>query len=470
MPVSSQELWGEEHVLITGGPATGKTTALADHAVNLLKSGVPGSEVAIFCASPATKEQMRLLLAQRLDAQAFSQVRISTPWETCLELLETAEAQEHTGRVARILSDAKIETFVESLEAPDGKRERSFEIVKFLLREWTELGDDNERFIVCYEEEQLNTQMKSRLRAMGAMLPHELANLAVNLLRQKPELLRHWGANYVLVDDYQNLCRASQVFTCMLHRWQIVVAGYKPQACRVLDPHPYPKGLDEFLANNQKDSFIHVGLSQTYLSRDITAFVQAFLGKAQTLDEADLGMSCRSDNGAVYITRHPSCEGELQSTVRTLLGMDKSERKNCLVIVPDSTWETHARSALRDAGIKATLVATPAACAGLRFDTVFVLGALDGCYPSARSIDPQDTVNHRAYYLAQDERVFYAAVTRANDSLYVSHPLRTSLEQARTLGAKVARISVQNGVSTAQLAPSRFLPIVEPHRFAKGKP
>jgi DNA helicase-2/ATP-dependent DNA helicase PcrA len=52
---------------------------------------------------------------------------------------------------------------------------------------------------------------------------------------------------------------------------------------------------------------------------------------------------------------------------------------------------------------------------GLEWDTVFVIGLNDGRFPSARSL--------KTDYEEEERRLFYVAVTRAKDELYLCHPV-----------------------------------------------
>jgi DNA helicase-2/ATP-dependent DNA helicase PcrA len=53
---------------------------------------------------------------------------------------------------------------------------------------------------------------------------------------------------------------------------------------------------------------------------------------------------------------------------------------------------------------------------GLEFDIVFVIMLCDGLFPSARSRDTSEG-------LEEERRLFYVAVTRARNELYLSYPL-----------------------------------------------
>ena len=54
---------------------------------------------------------------------------------------------------------------------------------------------------------------------------------------------------------------------------------------------------------------------------------------------------------------------------------------------------------------------------GLEWNTVFILKALDGDIPSSRSLDSEDQ-------LEEERRLFYVAITRAKDNLYITAPQR----------------------------------------------
>ena len=78
---------------------------------------------------------------------------------------------------------------------------------------------------------------------------------------------------------------------------------------------------------------------------------------------------------------------------------------------------------------------------GLEFDVVFVIMLCDGLFPSARSLEMDDGEE-------EERRLFYVAVTRARNELYLSHPL--------------IRAGYNPGGDTMQI-PSRFLGEIPGH-------
>ena len=70
---------------------------------------------------------------------------------------------------------------------------------------------------------------------------------------------------------------------------------------------------------------------------------------------------------------------------------------------------------------------------GLEYDVVFVIGAADGQFPTRRSIESGD--------VEEERRLFYVAVTRAKNELYISYP----------------KVASRAGPGGMMLSPSRFL-------------
>jgi DNA helicase-2/ATP-dependent DNA helicase PcrA len=77
---------------------------------------------------------------------------------------------------------------------------------------------------------------------------------------------------------------------------------------------------------------------------------------------------------------------------------------------------------------------------GLEFPVVFVIGLADGLFPLQRTIDSGD--------LEEERRLFYVAVTRAMDELYLSYPMLN-----------------QRGQNVMRMNPSRFVQEIDSSHF-----
>jgi DNA helicase-2/ATP-dependent DNA helicase PcrA len=70
---------------------------------------------------------------------------------------------------------------------------------------------------------------------------------------------------------------------------------------------------------------------------------------------------------------------------------------------------------------------------GLEYDVVFLIGLADGQFPGRRAIESGD--------VEEERRLFYVAVTRARNELYLSYP----------------KIASRAGPGGMMLTPSRFI-------------
>ena len=77
---------------------------------------------------------------------------------------------------------------------------------------------------------------------------------------------------------------------------------------------------------------------------------------------------------------------------------------------------------------------------GLEFHTVFVIWLTDGMFPSTRSLETRDAIE-------EERRLFYVAITRARDELYLTYP----------------HMRLNAGYGDMFQRPSRFLKEIPPH-------
>jgi DNA helicase-2/ATP-dependent DNA helicase PcrA len=80
-----------------------------------------------------------------------------------------------------------------------------------------------------------------------------------------------------------------------------------------------------------------------------------------------------------------------------------------------TTVESEAsRPARREGG--EVLLSTVHQAKGLEFDVVFIIMLCEGLFPAARAVGSEDGEE-------EERRLFYVAITRARDELYLSYPL-----------------------------------------------
>ncbi|ACB77432.1 ATP-dependent helicase [Opitutus terrae] len=99
-----------------------------------------------------------------------------------------------------------------------------------------------------------------------------------------------------------------------------------------------------------------------------------------------------------------------------------------IVLLNSETSDRHV-----DPEAEAVRLTTVHQAKGLEYDVVFVIGLADGQFPGRRSIESGD--------VEEERRLFYVAVTRARNELYLSYP----------------KVATRGGPGGMLLTPSRFL-------------
>lgn len=342
-----------ECVIISGPPASGKTETLVAHVDALLKSGIPASSIAVFAANPRAAAQLdERIFARTKNEEMRGQTRV--PWQICLEIIE--HANSGGGQRPHVLAKDEFDLLMEDMEEVEGDFKRNREIVKFLLRELTELGDDKEGMVFSEEERKLRKALEERCADRNAILRHQIAPKAVRCLKDDPSLAKRFSFPYVIVDDYPNLSRASQILLDNVHSEQITVTGCPALLLETYEPYPYERGMEELASRHADSEVIRISLEGCHLSKGINKIASSFAGDSESLAEdfprkkAD---TARSGKGS--IKQFLSIQDEIDDVVESVLDAPADERKKTAIIVPNDKWGARALAGFAARGVPAHL-------------------------------------------------------------------------------------------------------------------
>ena len=107
-----------------------------------------------------------------------------------------------------------------------------------------------------------------------------------------------------------------------------------------------------------------------------------------------------------------------------------------IVLLNGETSDRHV-----DPDTEAVKLTTVHQAKGLEYDVVFVIGLADGQFPGRRSIEAGD--------VEEERRLFYVAVTRARNELYLSYP----------------KVAARAGPGGMLLTPIRFITELSPELY-----
>lgn len=237
-----------EATRIIGGVGCGKTQALIKQARRLLGMGVDPSSVLVACATPQAAQAFRQRLSSACGEGVATNVTVTTPRAIALDVLSDAEARRWSGREPRLLTAYEELFLLEDMKVSGLRPKRLREMLKFFYRSWTELADDDEKWLLAGEEATVHKLLKANLAFTQAIVEPEAANLAVNYLRTHDGARTTHSFAHVVVDDYQLISKASQTLAGLLARESVTIAGDRVACVSVYDSYPYAVGIDEFAA------------------------------------------------------------------------------------------------------------------------------------------------------------------------------------------------------------------------------
>ena len=219
----------------------GKTQKLVEECARLVKSGVAAQDILVFAAGVSAAEALKA----RLEAAGAAGVRVTTPMNRALEVLDSDAARAFTGREAHVLNAYEQDFFFEDMRVMGTKQHRLREIVKFFFRGWSEMREDEADWLVTVEEKQLNQLAKTDLAMLRAYHPCEVVAACVRYLATRPEALEAASAGHVFADDFRAMSRASQRLCSLLARESLSVAWDDVASLVGEEPYGYAEGLAE---------------------------------------------------------------------------------------------------------------------------------------------------------------------------------------------------------------------------------
>lgn len=282
-------------------------------------------------------------------------VRVMTARELALAVLAEPEARQMTGRPARLLDETGCQFLQEDLLVSGLRPKRLSEMLKFFYRTWAELGDRGD-WLIPGEEADVHAMVKDNLRLMGAYLEPELANQAVACLEADPSLRDAVGADTVLVDDFQQLSRASQRLCELMARRRLWAAADAEACAEVFDSHPYPDGVAELAAR----AWVHERLE---IPRNGERRFGASLAEEDLMvalaDEALTPDAALAGRAALVCADTPTAE-----LIQVAQLVDESRRRagdgtRVVVACPHRLWVRNVARVLAEAGVPVAALDLP---------------------------------------------------------------------------------------------------------------
>lgn len=166
--------------------------------------------------------------------------------EVAQAVLAASEAQAVFGRGPRVLEPYEETVLLEDLKVSQMKNRRLRKGLAYLRAGWSNLSDDT--WEQTAEEDLVIERMRANLRFTGGVLACEASNLALHALREHDALRQRVSWDYVFVDDFELLSRASQHLVRMVAAYGLTVATAERPGLPGDEEYPCFEGAAELLA------------------------------------------------------------------------------------------------------------------------------------------------------------------------------------------------------------------------------
>lgn len=385
--------------MICGGPHTGKTQRLVEHASKLVAGGALPRDIIVFAATPNAADALHHRLASA-DA-SLADVAVTTMRAFVMDVLATPEACALTGREPRVLDGYEVSFLMEDMKRTGIRPKRIKGMLGFFYRCYTELENIiDPEWLELKEEVEVHARLEALLDSQKAYLEPELSNTAYRVLTSDENVLVRFEKAHVIVDDYQTLSRASQMVSNLIASESICIAGDPAECVQAFESYPYAAGMEEFARTLPHAS--RENLDEAHMGGARLAIIQTLFEHAELALERD-GATAQApahangeDTCEVLECLNPEEELErVTSWVRAHIS-DGMESDDVAVVVPNTAWERRVAKALREANIATRPQSAAFATGGdIRYE--------DACRPArvlcliALAANPDDETSLRAW-------------------------------------------------------------------------
>jgi len=291
-----------------------------------------------------------------LGVAGADRVRAGTVHAFCFGLLSRADVLPLTGRVPRPLLKFEERFLLEDLRGTndEGVRDLGKRLNAFAAA-WARLQTETPGWPQDPQDQAFLEALESWLRFHESMLIGELVPETLRFLRDNPASPHRPSFEHVLVDEYQDLNRAEQVFLDELAvTGTLTVIGDEDQSIYSFK-YAHPEGIarfnedhagthDESLAECRRCPQLVVSLANTLIDRNASRGARVLQPRAS------------NPQGEVLVVQWPSMQDEaagIAAFIQNRIGSGRVEPGRVLVLAPRRQLGYAIRDALNGVGVPA---------------------------------------------------------------------------------------------------------------------
>jgi DNA helicase-2/ATP-dependent DNA helicase PcrA len=324
-------------VRICGGVKSGKTEALLEKACFLANKGIDPGRICVVVNTANAAEAFRERLSVMLEGGQFdvARLRITTIQLLAVELLSCKEARLALARNPRVLNAYERAFVLQDLAVcgfTDAQRESALtSLARFwstgIIPELPADGEDDTRDEIATA---VWAYLETYLIAHQAVLPEDLSYLCTLFIKHDLWQAAAPGFDHVMVDDFQNLSKASQIVCEALAKNSLVITGNTEVPGMNRDAFPCPEGLTRFV--EEHDAAISIALERT--SGSEATKTSTYTSGRDALSDSPT----RQILNIKWKTPEEEAKGISQWIRRLTSGSKEASLSDFYLIVPNSHW------------------------------------------------------------------------------------------------------------------------------------
>ena len=258
-----------KYLKICGSIKSGKTEALIKRTRVLMEQGVDPKSICVIVNTANAVEAFRERLIALLGDSRFdlSKLTITTVQQLAIKALDCEEVRKTLNRVPRILTKYENTFVLQDLRASGFEAALIKRTLASLEQSWC-TDSMPESFENDFKDKsqkdaatELKVFLKEYLTSLKAMLPEELSYLCLQFFRQNPKQTACLCFDHIMVDDFQNLSKSSQLICEALTRDSFTVAGNAESIIVNREAYPCLEGFTQF--SLEHDAATTVTLDET---------------------------------------------------------------------------------------------------------------------------------------------------------------------------------------------------------------
>ena len=337
------------------GPGSGKTFAIKNRILRLLEEGVAPTKILAVTFTRTAAADLRKEISS-ITVQGSEKVEARTLHSYAMQILLRSEVKTINRRQPRIILEHEIEPALRDIECPSdsGIKERR-QLLKLYESAWANLQVDDPGMPRDKTEEEFHDRIVDWLTYHQGMMIGEVIPLALNYLETNPASPEIGRFSTILVDEYQDLNKAEQVFINLLRgSADVVIVGDDDQSIYGFK-FAYPEGIRQ--VSNLFGEYTNINFDMIRrCPKRVTRMASALISKNPNRTLGELIPFDKNQDGDVKILQWNNYEEEIDGIVH-IISQEIKEKKilpeDILLLVPRRLIGYKIRNKLRVQGIPA---------------------------------------------------------------------------------------------------------------------